>query len=642
MSNNKILILLNENKCVGCNKCIRACPIEGANKSYILDGVNKVHINAERCIHCGECIKACDHDARYYEDDTQAFFKDLKKGKKIALIVAPAVRTNFEDYTSLFGYLKYLGVTLIYDASFGADITVWGYLKAIKEKNIPSIIAQHCPTIVNYIEKYVPELIHSLAPVHSPMMCTAILMKKYLEVSEDIAFLSPCISKGDEIHDANTQGMIRYNVTFSKLNDYLKEHHIRLNTYREEDFDNPQGGLGFLFSRPGGLGENIAFQDPSLWVKQLEGPHHAYDYLNCYYANQKKHQKLPFLIDILNCSYGCNYGTATTYSTQKISCNQDLCDFKLNTLKHTHLKQKGKRSLTLKTYWLYKQFDKTLALSDFIRTYDTHSAVPKLKLPTEKELDAIYTQLNKVKPEQRKLNCSACGYSTCEQMAIAIHNQLNVYQNCVDYNKQTIKLEQEVIEHQAKQLQLLDKVKRLTEEKLQQAEKLKNTASTILSNIQEVTAGNEDCTLGIHKLHNESMDILNTTTHLKERVDEVNLLLKSFAFASKKIVDISEQTTLLSLNASIEAARAGEEGKGFSVVAQEVKKLAMHSKDVASVTINDEEQIAELINAIVNLAEDLEQEIVTITDSINTMSCYLQDVTTNSMHISHSALNLIQ
>lgn len=76
------LIFINEDNCVGCNKCIKECPVTGANIAYIANGQNKVKINEEMCIHCGECIKICGHDARQFNDDTEQFLTDTNQAEK--------------------------------------------------------------------------------------------------------------------------------------------------------------------------------------------------------------------------------------------------------------------------------------------------------------------------------------------------------------------------------------------------------------------------------------------------------------------------------------------------------------------------------------------------------------------------------
>jgi iron only hydrogenase large subunit-like protein/prefoldin subunit 5 len=640
MYNYDRLIYLNEEKCKGCNKCIANCPVIGANVAYVDNGINKVKVHSEKCIHCGECIKVCDHEARDFTDDTEEFFNDLEKGKRISIIAAPAIRINWSNYKNLFGYLKTLGVNMIYDVSFGADITVWAYLKAIRENNLSSIIAQPCPAIVNYIEKYQPELIGKLAPVQSPMICTAIYMKKYAGITDDIAFLSPCISKADEINDNNALGYVKYNVTFKKLLQYLESKNINLSKYAEEDFNDMDCSLGFLFSRPGGLKENVETKVKNAWIRQIEGQHHVYEYLKEYSKNVKGKEELPLLVDILNCSYGCNFGTATCNSSSKANSNIDYSDLKFNKLKEMKIKEKGGKLTGKKIDWLHKYFDKKLKLEDFKRTYNHNEAIEDLKEPSELDYDEIFIKMNKKNDDDRNINCSACGYGFCKTMAKAIYNNLNVPSNCIDFNKHEVENELLLIKNKNEQINLLDDFNKLTQEKLEKTEFINKKVLEIINSITEVSKGNSESAVVIESISSEATDILSTSKHLKNSIVQMQDKLDYFSNATKKIVDIANQTNLLSLNAAIEAARAGEEGRGFSVVADEVKKLAEESKLIASSTQSDQETMLSLIKEIHNVSDVMEDKINDINESLSNMEALIQEITANSEEITAAANSL--
>lgn len=420
-------IVYSDEKCIGCNKCIAACSVLGANCAVIQSGQNRVVVDSRKCVICGSCVSVCPQKARTYRDDSESFFTGAAQSQNISVIIDQSFFVLYKDRArSVLGWLRSLGVKNIYSSSLGAEISVWAnvrYLLAHHEEDEAPFLVNCCPAFTLRVEREEIDFLKKLIPVHSPAFCTAIYAKKYLGDTSRMVFISPCVAVKDLI--SRHKGTIDASVSFDSIITRFNEAKY---SGTESDPDQTGRTFGNIISAEDGMARCLALFFPEKYIiahyNNLSP--HTFSVLRNETQNCSLSER-PLASTVVSCRNGCldGPGTKKFRSTVSSICIEYFRMF-TDSMKDLDIEASHKRNLEM----LEKQFA-GLDCADFTCSFQDHYQQP-YRIP-KSTYDEIFTAMHKNTVKKRSVNCGFCGYRSCMEMASAIAYGYNRKENCIHY-----------------------------------------------------------------------------------------------------------------------------------------------------------------------------------------------------------------
>jgi two-component system NtrC family sensor kinase len=460
-------------RCKRCYSCVRTCP---AKAIRIVGG--QAQVMPERCIGCGSCIRACGQNAKRVASGLERTEELLDGGRPTAAILAPSFPAAFPglSYPKIVGALKQVGFRYVVEVALGADLISREYTRLAQSHSMPLIITTPCPAIVSYVEKYRPGLLLFLAPIVSPMIATARVIKWKLWSEANVVFIGPCIGKKLEKDDPKVAGVVDEVLTYRELKELLARRGVSLEAAPEAEFDGPSAYLGRIFPVSGGLLKTAALRGDILDndIIVTEGRERALEILR---SVEEGKVEAKFL-DILFCE-GCINGPVM---------DNDLSVFIRKDIVANYVRSRiaEKSREEVEREWE--------AVADVSLRREFTKQDLRLPVPSEEDIRKILASIGKYGPED-ELNCGACGYATCREKAVAVFQGLAEVEMCLPY--------------------LIERLERMNQELLQAQERMIRAAR--LASMGELAAG------VAHEINNPLTGVLTYIKVMERRLssDEV-------------------------------------------------------------------------------------------------------------------------
>ncbi|MDP8225845.1 MAG: [Fe-Fe] hydrogenase large subunit C-terminal domain-containing protein [Candidatus Lernaella stagnicola] len=432
------LVTTIRERCRRCYTCVRECP---AKAICVSDG--QAEVIPDRCIGCGNCVRVCSQQAKRMLRSTNRVNNLLSRNEPVVAIIAPSFPVDFShiEYERFVGMVRALGFTYVNEVAFGADLVADRYSKLLDERPDERFIAINCPAVLSFVEKYYPGSIGNLAPIVSPMVATARVVRRLYGEKLSVVFIGPCLAKKAEAWGDYSPGEVDAVLTFGELVEMFEEHGIEPEGVEPSDFDAPRGGVGMLFPISRGFLQAAEISEDLLTgeIVAVDGRRDFVEAIREFDSGDLDVR----LLEVLACN-GCIMGPGTVtdaplfrrrarvsrYARAKLE-RTDMEEWKADMETFADLSLRREFTQFFRSYNLYSMFYSP-AFSDRDLRGQFSVDDQASPMPSTDEISKILASMGKFEPED-ELNCGACGYDTCRQHAIAIHKGLAESEMCLPY-----------------------------------------------------------------------------------------------------------------------------------------------------------------------------------------------------------------
>ena len=414
-------------KCKDCYKCLRECPV----KAIDIKG-HQAEIIEDRCILCGHCTLVCPQNAKVVHSEINEVRALLAGPDKVIASVAPSFISSFglSDFGVMKLALAKLGFFDAEETAVGAQAVTQEYANLLKSGQFKNFITSACPAVCRMIQEYYPKALKYLAPVDSPMVAHAKILKKQ-HPDAKIVFVGPCIAKKREAEECH---LIDNVLTFEDVVQLFEEKGVQIDEITNvilqkrngmpnlaKEYPIPQGIINSFPELPEGY-DYIAIDGPKKCVKALQN------------IEQMDH----VVLEMNLCEDACVNGPC--------SLEKDGGSVKAMADIRKYVTAE-KRQLTAAQTPV--QVDVSLATA--------HARIRSHSVPaSEREIEAILHKTGKFKPED-ELDCGSCGYATCREKAWAVFNGYADIDICLPYMRQRAEsFSVEVIQNSPEGIVVLD------------------------------------------------------------------------------------------------------------------------------------------------------------------------------------------